>query len=146
MNVRVFPAPLQDRREVLTATSTTGNPNAGRASHPCDANVGANAGSLHSAAKIFQSPRGPLRQREGATSGHRRLRRGAESSLAIGGNGQMTDRHLYPVEVLNRATKIFRVAGHMLGEGRLLLAPGSLTFNVRASTPTKSARERYKAT
>src|SRR6516164_1383460 len=28
INVRVFPALLQDRREVLTATSTTGNPNA----------------------------------------------------------------------------------------------------------------------
>ena len=27
-NVRVFPALLQDRREVLTATSTSGNPNA----------------------------------------------------------------------------------------------------------------------
>src|SRR5215813_780275 len=28
INVRVFPALLQDRREVLTATSTSGNPNA----------------------------------------------------------------------------------------------------------------------
>src|SRR5262245_20040471 len=28
INVRVFPAHLQDRREVLTATSTSGNPNA----------------------------------------------------------------------------------------------------------------------
>src|SRR5215831_19867623 len=27
INVRVFPALLQDRREVLTATSTSGNPN-----------------------------------------------------------------------------------------------------------------------
>ena len=27
MNIRVFPALLQDRREVRTATSTTGNPN-----------------------------------------------------------------------------------------------------------------------
>ena len=32
INVRVFPALLQDRREVLTATSTSGNPNAGRGS------------------------------------------------------------------------------------------------------------------
>jgi hypothetical protein len=30
--IRVFPALLQDRREVLTATSTLGNPNAGRGS------------------------------------------------------------------------------------------------------------------
>ena len=28
INVRVFPALLQDRREVLTSTSTSGNPNA----------------------------------------------------------------------------------------------------------------------
>ena len=28
INVRVFPALLQDRREVLTATNTSGNPNA----------------------------------------------------------------------------------------------------------------------
>ena len=28
INVRVFPTLLQDRREVLTATSTSGNPNA----------------------------------------------------------------------------------------------------------------------
>jgi hypothetical protein len=28
INVRVFPALLQDRREVLTATSTSDNPNA----------------------------------------------------------------------------------------------------------------------
>jgi hypothetical protein len=28
INVRVLPALLQDRREVLTATSTSGNPNA----------------------------------------------------------------------------------------------------------------------
>ena len=28
INVRVFPALLQERREVLTATSTSGNPNA----------------------------------------------------------------------------------------------------------------------
>jgi hypothetical protein len=28
INVHVFPALLQDRREVLTATSTSGNPNA----------------------------------------------------------------------------------------------------------------------
>src|SRR5262249_39721658 len=28
INIRVFPAFLQDRREVLTATSTSGNPNA----------------------------------------------------------------------------------------------------------------------
>jgi hypothetical protein len=28
INVGVFPALLQDRREVLTATSTSGNPNA----------------------------------------------------------------------------------------------------------------------
>jgi hypothetical protein len=27
INIRVFPALLQDRREVLTATSTSGNPN-----------------------------------------------------------------------------------------------------------------------
>jgi hypothetical protein len=27
MNIRVFPALLQDRREVRTTTSTTGNPN-----------------------------------------------------------------------------------------------------------------------
>jgi hypothetical protein len=32
INVRVFPALLQDRREVLTATSTSGNQNAGRGS------------------------------------------------------------------------------------------------------------------
>src|SRR6266498_1250464 len=32
INVRVFPALLQDRREVLTATSTSGNPKAGRGS------------------------------------------------------------------------------------------------------------------
>ena len=30
INVRVFPALLQDRREVLTATSTSGSPNGGR--------------------------------------------------------------------------------------------------------------------
>src|SRR6478609_10128309 len=30
INVRVFPALLQDRREVLTATSTSGSPNDGR--------------------------------------------------------------------------------------------------------------------
>jgi hypothetical protein len=32
INVRAFPALLQDRRDVLTATSTSGNPNAGRGS------------------------------------------------------------------------------------------------------------------
>jgi hypothetical protein len=40
------------------------------------------------------------------------------------------DRPQYPVEVLNRAADIFRMAGHMLGERLLLflLRPGLVVF------------------
>ena len=51
----------------------------------------------------------------------------AQPSLAsIGANGQIERRHdypHYPLEVLNRAARIFGVGGYMLGE-RLLLRRG----------------------
>src|SRR6266446_2525024 len=50
---------------------------------------------------------------------------GRPSYASIGANNElrMHDYPLYPVEVLNRAADIFRMAGHMLGQ-RLLLRRG----------------------